>query len=185
MKIVLLFLLTATPVSKYLTYKEVVKTAHVGACANVPSKEQLATIRRFGFESFDKLRVKAGTPLYVSSLYRSECINRLVGGAKNSEHLVRGNVVAVDIDNDGKNAISNRDLFFLIDGKEIKFRKKIWEFGSPPKKINPALKHSKTNTRGTPAWTHYSYSTDPAENIGIAYIAVRVNGLTKYIRWLD
>lgn len=173
MKLLLILTLLQVPIiSKYLSYKEATQSVHVGptksVSANTPNTHQLALIQNFGKQSFDSLRIKVGSPLYVSSLFRSPALNKLVGGAKNSEHMILGDVVAVDIDQDGKGKIGNRALFFFIN-ENIKFRKLIWEFGTWN---GPGF--------GSPAWVHYSWSLDPAKNIGKVYRATRVSNRIIY-----
>lgn len=168
MKLLLLSLLLQVPyISKYLTYKEATRTSVSVGCttsANAPTAEQLLLIQRFGREYFDPLRAAVGTPLYVSSLFRSKCVNSRVGGARESEHLALNSIVACDIDQDGRNTrIGNRALFFHIKDR-TKFRKLIWEFG----------------TTNSPAWVHVSWSPDSKLNIGKVYRATKVGNRTVY-----
>lgn len=169
MRLLIVFVLLQVPViSKYLSYREATKSAYAASStnANAPTPEQLDLIRSFGKNYFDPLRISVGSPLYVSSLYRSEEVNKKVGGATHSEHLIRNNVVACDIDQDEKGKIGNRALFFFIRDK-TQFRKLIWEFG--------------TETR--PAWVHVSWSPDPTKNIKKVYRAIRVNNRIIYLNF--
>lgn len=168
MKLLLLLIVLQMPlISKYLTYKEATQTAHVGsstsANANTPSAEQLLLIQRFGREYFDSLRIAVGSPLYVSSLFRSPEVNDRVGGARHSEHLIRDGVVACDIDQDGRGKVGNRALFFIIKERG-KYRKLIWEFGTPK----------------SPAWVHVSWSPDPTKNVEKMYRATKIGKRTIY-----
>lgn len=163
--IIILFLLQVPIISKYLSYQEVTKSVsaeHLNI-ANVPTQAQLFLIQTFGREYFDSLRIKAKGPLYVSSLFRSPALNKKIGGAGESEHMILDGVVACDIDQDGRGKIGNRALFFLIKD-ETTYRKLIWEFGTPK----------------SPAWVHVSWSPDPSKNVKRAYRATRINNRIVY-----
>jgi zinc D-Ala-D-Ala carboxypeptidase len=163
MRLVLFFLfisftLQAQPsgkISMYLTWKEALQSNH--SIPNIPSKEQQEKIKKFGKECFDKIRVKAGSPIYVSSLFRSPALNKAVQGAKYSDHQVLDKTVACDIDQDGRGKIGNRALFFLIM-HNFEFKKLIWEGD------NPIPAGSSSKAFPSPRWIHISYSTDPEEN---------------------
>jgi hypothetical protein len=168
MKLLITIMLLQVPyISKYLTYREATQTSVSVGCtssANAPDPTQLALIQRFGREFFDPLRVKVKSPLYVNSLFRSKCVNSRVGGARESEHLAINNVVAADIDQDGRNTkIGNRALFFYIRDN-MPYRKLIWEFG----------------TTNSPAWVHVSWSPDPKMNIRKSYRATKIGNRTVY-----
>ena len=166
MKLILLLALLQVPViSKFLTYREVTQSVHAASMtsANAPDSRQLFLIQVFGKEYFDPLRVRVGSPLYVSSLFRSKEVNRAVGGAKNSEHQITDDVVAVDIDQDGRGKVVNRALFFIIKD-ETNFRKLIWEFGTPM----------------SPSWVHVSWSPDQTKNIKKVYRATRIGNRVTY-----
>ena len=178
MKLLALWLLL-TPltgnVSKYLTWKEATHTTK--SIPNVPSPAQQEKIRRFGYECFDKIREKAKSPLYVSSLYRNPQINRMVGGAKNSDHQILGDVVACDIDQDGRGKIGNRALFFIIKDN-FSYKKLIWEFDDSIEAVGPSGKPIKSRK---PKWIHISWSIDPTENnLKRVYRAVKVGNRTVY-----
>lgn len=176
MKILLVLTFLQIPqISKYLSFAEATQSSVHAVCipnASALTSRQLYLIQEFGKQSFDPLRIGVGGPLYVSSLFRSQCINAKVGGARNSEHMVLGDVVAVDIDQDGrKTKIGNRALFFYIKDN-IPFRKLIWEFSNlPPGSASKA---------DSPRWVHYSWSIDPSKNIGKVYRASKVGNRTVY-----
>lgn len=147
---------------------------------NTPSKEQYEVCKYIAITHFDPLRRKVGSPLYVSSMYRSVSLNKAVGGAKNSDHMVLKDSkgfysVAIDIDQDGRNAkIENRALFFFIRDN-FTFKTLIWEFDNPPKKGQSIKAFPQ------PMWIHVSWSTDPEKNkLKKAYKAVRVGRKIVY-----
>jgi hypothetical protein len=86
--------------------------------------------------------------IHVVSGYRSPGLNKKVGGASNSQHLIGQ---AVDIDNDNTD-ISNAEIFNYIK-ENLKFDQLIWEFGNDE----------------SPDWVHVSYSAKPRKQILRAY----------------
>lgn len=147
-------------VSKFLSWKEATVSNHT-SIPNVPTAEQQVKIIRFGYECFDKIRVRVGSPVYVSSLYRSKALNTAVKGAKNSDHQILGTEVACDIDQDGRGKVGNRALFFILM-HEFDFYKLIWEGTNPQKMVNGKQQSSKAFP--SPKWIHISWSTDPVKN---------------------
>jgi zinc D-Ala-D-Ala carboxypeptidase len=134
---------------------------------NTPTARQEQMVIRFCRDFFDPLRIKLGSPIYFNSFFRSPPLNEAVGGASASDHMILGDVVAADLDNDGKaGTISNADLFhFIRNESPAGYYKIIWEFGSST----------------APAWVHVGWSTDPAKNrMQRAYRAIRVNNRTVY-----
>lgn len=168
--IALLVLLQMPYVSKYLTFKEATQTSvSVGCTSNASAlaPSQLELVRSFGKNYFDPLRERVGAPLYVSSMFRSKCVNSRIGGSKTSEHMILGQAVAADIDQDGRRGtISNPDLFHLIR-TTTQFRQLIWEFG----------------TDASPAWVHVSWSPNPAMNVRKVYRCYRVGNRTVYTNY--
>ncbi len=98
--------------------------------------------------------------IYVSSGYRSDALNKAIGGSRKSQHS-KGE--ALDLDNDNKNvAASNTEIFNYIKDN-LDFDQLIWEFG----------------TDENPDWVHVSYlSID--ENRKRCLRAYKENGKTKY-----
>lgn len=187
--------------SKYVSKKEAYDspTAQRHRIVNIPSPEQEKAIIFVSVTYFDKFRESVKNPLYISSLYRSHELNLLVGGASNSDHLVKKDskgayYVAYDIDQDEKGKISNREVFNAAR-KDGRFYKIIWEFGGYPVfptpfiidestgiPIDEQVRNSKLAIKGNPSWVHISWSTDPAKNTGkYVYQAIKRGGKTIYI----
>ena len=118
---------------------------------NLPTWEQLDNLRELGF-LLDKIRVKFGKPITVSSGFRSEKLNSALNGAKNSQHK---NGEAADLD-----AYDNKVLFDTIrkmmDSGEITVGQLIWEYG----------------TKKSPDWVHVSLPTEKLKN-QVLYIGVK------------
>ena len=163
--LLLLTLIQVPIISRYLSYREATHSAYAvsSSIANVPNERQTQLIKAFGEKYFDSLRIRVGSPLYVSSLYRSVALNNAIGGAKVSEHMILADVVACDIDQDEKGKVGNRALFFIIQ-YQTTYRKLIWEFG----------------TTTAPQWVHVSWSPYPDRNIKKVYRAKRVQNRVIY-----
>lgn len=75
--------------AKYFTIKELTasSTAKRLGIKNEPNKEQADNIIRLIETVLDPLREAYGGAIIVSSGYRSERLNRVVGGVKSSQHL--------------------------------------------------------------------------------------------------
>jgi hypothetical protein len=182
----LLVLLQVGQISMYVSEKEAFSspTAKSMGIKNTPTEAQYKAIEYVAESYFDPFRKKVGKPLYINSLFRSEIVNKAVGGAKNSDHLVKiddkGHAfVAFDIDQDNKSTYTNREVFNSAV-KHAHAWKIIWEFGTPPKISNVnGFKHAAS---GAPSWVHISWSTNPALNKGkYIYQAVKRGGKTIYL----
>jgi len=97
-------------------------------------------------------------PISVTSGYRSKKLNKLIGGAKNSEH-VEGR--AFDLDADVFGGVTNKEIFDFIK-TNLEFNQLIWEFGDD----------------NNPDWVHVSYRE--GENKKRVLRAVKVKGDTLY-----
>lgn len=96
-----------------------------------------------------------GIPITVTSGYRSDAVNKAVGGAKTSQHCKGEAADLVCSD--------NRLLFEVIRGSVV-FDQLIWEYG----------------TDEQPQWVHVSYRSQG--NRGEVLRAVKENGRTTYKR---
>lgn len=103
----------------------------------------------------EPLRDYMQCPIRVSSGYRSNALNKAVGGSKSSQHCLGQ---AADLVVHGH----NREMFeYIVDN--LRFDQIIWEFGNDDE----------------PDWVHVSYSS--SGNKGQKLRAVKVNGKTKYL----
>jgi hypothetical protein len=124
-------------ISKHISYKEA--TATKTGLDNTPNAEQLKNMIQLAENVFEPLRVWAGEPIRVNSMFRSEAVNnhKDVRGARNSQHKANDGS-AIDIKAIGKK--TNADLFNYIR-ENLEFDQLIWEFGD----------------NNNPAWVHVSY----------------------------
>jgi hypothetical protein len=113
--------------SNYVSLAEVTKsdTAKRRGISNEPTPEHLENLKTICTEVFDKVREHFGVPIYISSGYRSEALNKAIGGSKNSDHNLGR---ALDLDQDGRgNGITNMEVFEFIKDN-LEFDQLIGEF---------------------------------------------------------
>ena len=138
---------------KELTHSQ---TAIKNGIPNIPKDPQVVTNLTLLCEKvLEPLREGMKCPIRISSGYRSPELNKLIGGAKASQHNIGE---AVDIDLDEKNA----ELFSYIVNN-LDFDQIIWEFG----------------TLEDPDWVHVSYS--PTHNRKQILRATKIGKRTAYV----
>jgi len=147
-------------VSKNITYKEATHstTAKRLGIDNTPNAEQFSNMVYVAENVFQPLREHFGTPIYVSSFFRSEGLNSAIRGSINSTHM-KGE--AMDLDADVYGGVTNAQIFNYIKDN-LEFDQLIWEFG----------------TEDNPAWVHVSLSKRNNRNQILR--AYKVDGKTKY-----
>lgn len=108
---------------KYFTITELTKssTAAAKGIDNTPSKEIIVNLTTLVDKVLDPLREWYGKPIYVTSGYRCEALNKAVGGVATSYHL-KG--MAADIDLGDKD--DNQPLFDYIKNN-LEFTELGWE----------------------------------------------------------
>jgi predicted RecB family nuclease len=141
-------------ISKHVAYSEVIHsdTASRKGIENIPSIEQLVSIKELAINIFEPLRRHFKVPIYISSGFRSAKLNKALKGANNSQHLAN-NGAAFDLDADRYGKITNTDIFsYILDNLE--FDQLIAEF----------------EDNGQPRWIHVSYKCqDNRKQVLIAY----------------
>ncbi len=79
---------------KYFSYSEFFKSdvAEKHQVKNIPDDAQLSqvlgNIKALVLNILDPLRARVGRPIIITSGYRSQRVNELVGGSKTSQHLL-------------------------------------------------------------------------------------------------
>lgn len=148
--------------SKNLYLSEVTKsrTAKRLGISNEPTKEHLVNLQILAEKIFQPIRNYYDCPIYISSGYRSESLNKAIGGSKSSQHC-KGQ--AIDIDRDGHSLPNNGQIFEFIKNN-LDFDQLIWEFGS--------------NTN--PDWVHVSYNPNGSQRKQILVAYKDSNNRTKY-----
>jgi len=145
--------------SKNLTLGEATKshTAIKYGISNKPSGEHLSNLIQIANKIFQPVRDHFNEPIIVSSGYRSQALNDIIGGASGSQHS-KGE--ALDLDGSVENF-----LIFEYIKNNLEFDQLIWEFGDDE----------------NPDWVHVSYKSE--NNRGEVLQAVRQNGKVIYKRW--
>lgn len=138
---------------KYFTIAELTKTTHKGI-DNTPDEVQRANLVRLVENVLDPLREAYGRPIIVTSGYRSPKLNKAVGGATTSQHMLGQ---AADIRTKEDTPEENKKLFDLIVKLKLPFDQVINEYGYN--------------------WVHVSYGPRYRLN---KLDAVKVNGKTVY-----
>jgi hypothetical protein len=113
--------------SNYVSLAEVTKsdTAKRKGISNEPTPEHLENLKTICNDVFDKVREHFGVPIYISSGYRSEALNKAIGGSKTSDHNLGR---ALDLDQDGRgNGVTNMEVFEFIKDN-LEFDQLIGEF---------------------------------------------------------
>lgn len=75
---------------KYFTIEEMTKssTATAKGIDNTPSEEGVLRLQKLIEAVLDPLREWYGKPIKVNSGYRCEALNKAIGGAKSSQHML-------------------------------------------------------------------------------------------------
>ena len=130
---------------------------------NTPKDEHLEAAKQLAENIFQPIRDHFGKPIWLSSGYRSEALNKAIGGSKTSQHC-KGE--AMDIDMDGKGSPTNAEIFNYIKDN-LPFDQLIWEFGSDK----------------APDWVHVSYKKGGPQRGQILTAKRNSAGKTTYELW--
>ena len=153
-------------ISKHISEKEATKsiTAIRLSLANTPDGNILTNMKSVAENIFEPLRKWVGGPIKINSFYRSEALNKAIGGASKNGKQTSQHCFGYAMDIDDIYAYkSNAEMFSYIK-ENLNFDTMIWEFGDS------------TN----PDWIHVSYVSDSTNRNRILK-AVRDKGKTKYI----
>jgi len=131
----------------------------------------MIVIKHLARNFFQPLRLAMAAPLKINSFYRSKKLNKAIGGSKKSDHMVEGDVAAIDLDDTYSQAynVYNRDIFLFIL-RNMDYYKLIWEYDD---KLTPEGQRS-------PKWVHVSYSTDPMKNKQRTTLYTNGNGYQSF-----
>ena len=147
-------------ISKHISYKEATQsqTAVRKGINNEPDAYQLQNMQVLAEKVFEPLREHFGVPIAINSFFRSQKLNKAIGGATGSQHT-QGR--AIDID-DTLGGVSNKQMFDWIR-ENLDYDQLIWEFGN----------------NQNPDWVHISYVSE-SENRKRVLKASKKNGKTVY-----
>lgn len=112
---------------KYFTIAELTKsdTAIKKKINNNPNKEIENNLNQLITNILDPLREAWGNPIIVSSGYRCPALNKVVGGASTSQHLLGQ---AADIHTKSNSREDNKKLFELIKSLKLPYDQLINEY---------------------------------------------------------
>jgi hypothetical protein len=147
-------------ISKHITYAEAIHSNTAKRCGieNIPNEEQTKNMIELAEKIFEPLRLWAGGPIKITSMFRSENLNKALNGASSSQHC-KG--MAMDID-DVYGCKTNKEMFDWIRS-HCNFDQLIWEFGDDD----------------NPAWVHVSYQGE-GKNRNRVLLAEKEFGKTIY-----
>ena len=114
------------------------QTAKRLGISNQPTEAHFASMEVLAENIFQPIRKHFAKPIWISSGYRSEALNKAIKGSKTSQHC-KGE--AMDIDMDGHKGPTNNEIFNYIKNN-LPFDQLIWEFGNDK----------------NPDWVHVSHS---------------------------
>lgn len=127
--------------SKYMKLSDVIysPTAQKYKIDNTPTAEHIENLKILGVEVYDKIYERFDGNVKINSSYRTPALNKKVGGADNSQHMVGQ---AIDIA--GINGVSNSQIYHYVK-ENLTFHQLIWEKGN---NINPQWVHVGYRTNG-------------------------------------
>jgi hypothetical protein len=130
-------------ISDHITFQEAISssTAERLGISNIPDASQLKNMIELAENIFEPLRAGLGNrPIHINSFFRCEELNKVVGGAKNSQHTaINGAAMDICLLFGG----SNKDIFNYIKNN-LAFDQLISEF--PDEQENPTWVHVSWNT---------------------------------------
>lgn len=145
--------------SEHLDLSEVTRSdmAKRKGVSNMPTPEHIENFKILAENIFEPIRKHFGVPIMISSGYRSKELNKAIGGATSSQHLLGQ---ALDLDMDGTpNGVTNKMVFDYIKAN-LNFDQLINEFNY--------------------SWVHVSYNTKGKQRKQILD-AIKVGGKTSYV----
>ena len=125
-------------------------TATTHGINNKMNESQIASAKLLCENVFEPLRSYLNTPINISSGFRSLQVNKMIGGAKTSQHT-KGEAMDLQIGSKGFNFIKDK----------LEFDQLIWEFGNDEQ----------------PSWVHVSFSSKNRKQV---LKATKKNGKTIY-----
>lgn len=95
---------------------------------NTPNEKEKANLVRLVLEILQPVRDKWGRPIVVTSGFRSEAVNKAVGGARNSQHRL-GEAADIKIGSKSQNKALFNFILDMVNKGEIKVGQLIDEYG--------------------------------------------------------
>ncbi|WP_108043306.1 D-Ala-D-Ala carboxypeptidase family metallohydrolase [Neisseria cinerea] len=150
-------------ITEHFSLKELTRseTARRAGIENKPSSAEMDNIY-YTAQQLEKIREYVGRPIIVTSCFRSERVNKLVGGSPTSAHR---HGLAADCDASGMTSLAFAKLLIKMrDDGALKFDQLILEFPE----------------RGDGAWVHIGFRRNSQMRNQIM-TATKRNGKTVYL----
>lgn len=150
-------------ITEHFSLKELTRseTARRLGLQNTPSSAEMANIQ-YTAEQLEKIRAYVGRGIVVTSCFRSERVNKAVGGSPTSAHRFG---LAADCDAIGLTSLAfAKEIIKMRDEGKIKFDQLILEFPE----------------RGEGAWVHIGFRRNSPQRNQIL-TATKKNGKTVYL----
>lgn len=122
----------------------------------LPTSEVVNNLKALCENCLEPLRLLLNKPIHITSGYRCERVNKAIGGAANSQHVLGQ---AADCHVDG---MTTQELYQYIKASIIPYNQLICEFAKSP----------------NGGWVHISYNANADKHTCL--IAEKVNGVTVY-----
>lgn len=155
-----------TQITKNFSLRELTRSesARRAGIANNPTEKEMDNIR-YTAQQLEKVREYVGRPIIVTSCYRSERVNNLVGGSKTSAHRFG---LAADCDALGMTSYDFAKLLLKMrDEGKLAFDQLILEFPE----------------RGDGAWVHLGFRRNSVQRNEVM-TATKRGGKTVYLKGL-
>lgn len=112
-------------ISKHVSWKEAThsNTAVSNNIQNIPSTQELETMKLTATKCFEPLREWYGKPIKINSFYRCPELNKKVGGSATSSH-VKGEAMDIDAD-----SVTENKKIYNWCKENLEFDQLIWEYG--------------------------------------------------------
>ena len=137
----------ATKLTKNFTLEELTSsvTASNWKIDNTPNAIEEEKLRRLAVEVLQPIRDKYKHPITITSGFRNQRVNQMVGGSKTSQHM-KGEAADIQCTATSKAYLFNL-IRKMIENKEIEVGQLIWEYGSKkePNWIHVSLPYTKKN----------------------------------------
>jgi zinc D-Ala-D-Ala carboxypeptidase len=130
----------STLLSKYITLQQAAynsSTAKKNNIDNTPTEAAVEDLKFVLTNVYDVLYDRFNGNITLSSAYRGPALNTAVGGAENSQHKLGQ---AIDVE--GKNGVTNKEIYFYVRNNFPSWDQLIWEYGNS----------------NEPDWVHIAYS---------------------------
>lgn len=144
---------------KYFSIEELTRSsvATKRNISNIPNDTQRKNLVTLVNKVLDKAREKFGKPIRVTSGFRSQELNRAIGGADNSQHT-KGEAADISCED-------NAELFYILR-TQGNFDQLIWEYGD-------AIQ---------PQWIHVSYRASNRNRNEVLRCVKQYNGKIAYLK---